>query len=194
MAPNVCFTWISTCVTLSEWRDVSLMVGAYLAIPGVVFTAWKTLQEIRKFREERTRERQSRIHARQLDALGVLYEGLDKIQAYAQLMTKSAIFEGERPEEYPRLLQSGLVEARREFVAQRLLLPVDVVSQIETFIQKTTEGQINFYLAERATTTDDRPQRAQYWTKTAEIAHKELPELLKSIESTARKIIHGETT
>ena len=159
----------------------------------MVFTAWKTLQELRKFREERTRERQSRIHARQLDALGKLYEGLDKTQAYAQLMTKSAIFEGENTEEYPRLLQSALVEASREFVAQRLLLPVDIVSQIETFIQKTTEGQINFALAARTTTTDDRPQRAQYWTKAAEIAHKELPELLQAIETAGRKIIHGET-
>lgn len=170
-------------MTLSEWKDLSLIIGAYITIPSVIIGVVKTFRE-------KTLERRSRIHARQLDALCQLYERLDKVQGYSQLMTKSLSIEGENIEAYPGLLASSMAEARHDFLMARLLLPADIVKAVEDFFKKTSEGQIHHRLAQM--TTIEAVQRGNLWSKAGKVAHQEMPALLNTIEQKAREIIHGE--
>lgn len=191
MGNNFCLLWSSPCLSMSEWRDVSLIISAFVALPGVLYAAFKTHYELKKLREEKARERLSRVHSKQLDALGKLFICLDKVQQYCQLMTKSAIFEGEKPEEYPGQLAAAMVEARNEFVGSRLLLPIAVVEMVERFFEKAIGSQVQLGIFDRLAGMQGEA-RAQYWTQAATIAHSEMPSLLSQIETSARNIIHGE--
>lgn len=106
-------------------------------------------------------------------------------------MTKSAIFEGEKPEEYPERLAAAVGEARKEFICSRLLLPVAVVEMVERFFEKAVGSQIQLGMSNRLIGMQGE-NRAQYWTQAATIAHSEMPSLLSQIEVSARGIIHGE--
>ncbi|MES2770902.1 MAG: hypothetical protein V4623_02820 [Pseudomonadota bacterium] len=187
---SYCLCWSTICLSISEWKDLALIIATYVALPSTVFAVFKTVAEIRKLREEKARERSSRIHAQQLEALRKLYEQLDQVQRYAQLMTKSAIFVGENVEGYPALLQSAFDRAVSEFVSARLLLPLNLVRQIEAFFLKVSESQIHLGVGLR--TESDGIQRAAYWKEAATISHQEMPSLLASIEGSARAIIGSE--
>ena len=175
---------------MAEWREVALITAAYVAVPGVLIAAWKTFEEVKKLREEKARERLSRIHAELLESLRKLYEQLDQVQAYSQLLTKSATFEGEKADEYPRLLGSALTAARREFVSARLLLPENLVRLIDSFFGKVMEAQIHLGVADAIVWGG--AQRAENWKKAAAISHQNMPALLGSIEDAARAVIHQE--
>lgn len=135
-------------------------------------------------------QRRSRIHERQVDILSKLYKCLLEAQEYSKLMTKSVIFEGEKPEGYPMLLQDAVRNAYKEFAMGRLLLPSDVAEQVDAFFQKVSEGQIQFSFANHPMTPNGH-ERAQFWEKAGTIAYQEVPALLRVIEQQARSIIHG---
>lgn len=48
------------CLSLSEWKDVATMVGIFVAVPGGLFAAYKTIQEIRKSYEQKAEEGRQR--------------------------------------------------------------------------------------------------------------------------------------
>ena len=191
MITTYCFLWMSPCLSISDWKDISLIVGTCVAIPGVLIAAYKTWHEIKKLREQRDQERHSRVHKCQLEILGKIYKCLDDVQGYSQLMTKSVTFEGENPDEYPKLLGRAVIDARNEFAMGRLLLPVDVVTQIDTFFKKIFEGQYQLSMA-RYSMVQDGSERVQFWNNTGAISFQEMPALLRTIEDKARTIIHGE--
>lgn len=189
MSDLYCLFWFSPCLSIEEWKDFAAIVATWAGIPGILIAACKALTEIRKLREERARERLSRIHAQQLDALRKLYERLTQVQTYSQYMTKSVIFEGEKVEEYPAQLSAAFHEARQEFTSARLLLPHDLVRQIENYFQQVVESQSNLGTALRM---EAGVARAEFRIKAGTIAYNEMPLLLSAIESSARAIIHGE--
>lgn len=135
-------------------------------------------------------QRRSRIHERQVDILSKLYKCLLEAQEYSKLMTKSVIFEGEKPEEYPMLLRAAVTNAYKEFAMGRLLLPGDVAKQVDAFFQKVSEGQVQFDMAKHPMVSDGHV-RAQCWEKAGTIAYQEIPSLLRIIEEQAHIIIHG---
>lgn len=51
-----CVYFTGVCMSLSEWKDVATIVGIYVAVPGGLFAAFKTWQEIRKGWQQRERE------------------------------------------------------------------------------------------------------------------------------------------
>jgi hypothetical protein len=190
MVASYCLLWSSACLSIEEWKGIAVIIATYVALPGALFAAFKTFVEIRRLREERARERLSRIHGQQLESLRRLYENLDSVQAYAQRMTSSAILEGEQVDRYPELLASALGTARQVFTSARLLLPASLVEKIETYFNKVVEGQVQLGVAQRIVWGG--AEREAYWKKAASIAHQELPVLLSAIEGSARAIIHGE--
>ena len=115
-----------------------------------------------------------------------------EVQIYAQCMTKGAFFEGEKREEYPLRFNKAFNKAQEEFINDCLLLPVNVEDQVNAFFQKVLEGQVQLGLATHPMVVDGQ-QRATFWGKAAEIAHKELPKLLDTIKEQARHIIYSET-
>ena len=191
MASTFCLFGLAPCFTMSEWRDLALIISAYIALPGVLIAAFKAHYELKKLRQERSRERRSRIHEKQLEALMRLFATLKKIQDYSQLTTKSVILEGEKIEEYPKLLGESVVKAANEFTQTRLLLPIEVASLVEEFFEKAVDSQIRMGVFERLVGVQGEV-RKQYWEQAANIAHSEMPSLLAKIEASARSIIHEE--
>jgi len=143
-----------------------------------------------KFEHAFLLQRRSRIHDRQVEILSKVYKYLLDAQEYSKLMTKKVIFEGEKPEEYPLLLQSAVTNAYKEFAMGRLLLPSDVAEQIQAFFHKVSEGQVHFAIAKHAMVSEGNV-RAKCWEKAGEIAYHEIPALLRIIEKQAHNIIHG---
>lgn len=135
-------------------------------------------------------QRFSRIHERQVDILIKLYKYLLEAQEYSKLMTKSGIFEGEKPEEYPMLLQDALRNAHKEFAMGRLLLRGDIAEKVDVFFRKIFEMQVEFSMAKHPMVPDGNV-RAQYWEKAGKIAYQEIPSLLRIIEEQAHIIIYG---
>lgn len=136
---------------------------------------------------------QSRIHERQIDILSKLYKCLLEAQEYSKLMTKSVIFTGEKPDEYPKLLQASVTKAYKEYTMGLLLLPGDVAGKVDTFFQKVSEEQRQLEMANHPMVADGQ-ERAKFWKKAGTIAYQEIPALLRSIEEQARNIIQGSNT
>jgi hypothetical protein len=110
---------------------------------------------------------------------------------FPQLMTTAFIPTGQKPDEYPKLLESAVIEAHNEFMMGRLFLPVDVANQVVGFFQLVYKGQSQFSLA-RHPMIPNGQERAKFWDEAGKIAHQEIPALLRTIEEQARSIIYGE--
>lgn len=57
-APLYCAFFSSPCFSVADWKDIALTIATYVAIPGAIFAAWKTFQEINKSLEQRATELQ----------------------------------------------------------------------------------------------------------------------------------------
>jgi hypothetical protein len=136
-------------------------------------------------------QRTSRIHDRQVDVLINLYKHLQEAHIYLHAMSRSAIFEGEKPEEWPELLQNALIKAEDAFKSGRLLLPATIVAQYHEFYSQMLQGQLNLSLAHHPALADGM-QRAEYCDRAKKIAYRDIPPLLEAIEKSGREIIHGE--
>ena len=134
--------------------------------------------------------RVTRVHERTVDTLTKLYRYLYEAEAFLQLMSASARFEGEKPEEYPRRFAEAIASARDELSAGRLLVPRQLAEQCDKFFAKLFEGQSDLGFANHPMVVDGL-QRAQFWDKAKSVAYKEVPELRKEIENAARVAIHG---
>lgn len=134
--------------------------------------------------------RESQIHGRQVDTLMKLHEHLEKAKAYLQLMASRVRFDGEKPEEYPGLFINALNAARDEFVAGRLLIPLQVIAQLDDLLNKLWEGRNELAWANLPMSIDGNV-RAQFWDRATAIAYDEIPKLLHQIEIDGRKIIYG---
>lgn len=135
-------------------------------------------------------QRASRVHERQVETLLKLDHHLRTAHAYLQLMSKSAIFKGEDPATYPGKFQAAIGAARDELAATRLLLPREVVAQVDQLFRKISEGQLELsFFFDRLSPSG--PERAKYWERAQAIAYEELPRLLDIVEAAAREVIHG---
>jgi hypothetical protein len=80
--------------------------------------------------------------------------------------------------------------ARDELVQGRLFIPPALARQCDSFFEVVFEGRLNFSLAHNPMVNP--VQQAKYWTSAAEVAHRELPRILKQIDEATRVVIHGE--
>lgn len=164
------------------------ILGSGVATAGV--GAWFASRFNRRIEEQKAvLQRASRVHERQVDALSELYAALRQAHDYLQLATKSAIFAGENPDEYPKRFMNAVRAAYEKFVAIRLLLPIAVVTHADAFFAKAQEGHTNFGFARYNEILPE--QRAAAWDRAKTIAYDELPKLLASLESSAREVVHG---
>ena len=138
-------------------------------------------------------DRASREHDRQVDTLAKLYEHLYKAQAFLELMSATARFEGERHEQYPGLFLDSLTSARDELLAGRLLIAPEVVRQCDALLKKLWSGRAELAYA-RDPMIVDVNQRAQFWDAARKTAYEDIPRLLQEIETSARAVIHGQET
>ena len=184
---------------LNDLKDISIISASIFSIIGGSIAVPKTLYEIAKLREEKSRERKSRIHAKQIDAIVPLYIALEKCFHYYQQMTKPYIFEGEKTEEYPALLSSALSESRKQFMLSRLFLPPDVEETVDAFVNKIIEGQVfleEFKRLDKLNKHQDprymKFDAENYWNKAENVSFTDLPPILQALKRRAREIIHDE--
>jgi hypothetical protein len=135
----------------------------------------------------------SPLYERQIDALTKLGDDFRKALDYLQSMTRSAGFEGElSKEEYWFLSEKAVKSAYEIFSNTRLLIPLNLAALCERFFSFVHECKSNFDAARHPATVDGH-QRAAFWDKAGEIAHKELPGILKQIETGSRNLIHEQS-
>jgi hypothetical protein len=132
--------------------------------------------------------RLSRIHEKQVDTLSKLYGHFTEARSYLQLMQKSAIFGGEKPEEYPKQLVESLNSARDTLTFGRLVVPESICALCDTFFAKAFESQQEFAFA----TWDqlDPQHRLKLREKATDLSYNVIPELLLQIERAGRGIVH----
>jgi hypothetical protein len=57
MSTNIyCLSNASYCLSLSDWKDVASILGTTIAVPSVLFAAYKTYKEVQRSREQRQSE------------------------------------------------------------------------------------------------------------------------------------------
>jgi hypothetical protein len=177
-----------------SWQEVGLSAGLTIVGSGLGTTFVGMLFKRKFDRELEVQKafltRVSRVHDRSVDTLTKLYRYLYEAEAFLQLLSATARYEGERPEEYPRRFVESLVAARDELSAGRLLIPSHLVEQCDRFFNKLFEGQTELGFATHPMVLDGL-QRAHSWDKAKSIAYEQVPELRREIEKIARAIIHG---
>jgi hypothetical protein len=132
--------------------------------------------------------RLSRIHEKQVDTLSKLYGHFTEARNYLQLMQKSALFEGEKPEEYPKRLVESLNSARDTLTFGRLVIPESVAAQCDLFFERVFESQREFAFA--SWDQLDAQHRLKLREKATDLSYKAIPELLVQIERAGRGIVH----
>lgn len=115
---------------------------------------------------------------------------LREAHEYLQLMSKSAIFEGEDPSQYPLKFRKAITDAYNQLAEGRLLLPPRVASDAEAFFKKMIEGQQELVFFSSPMVPDGN-ERAAYWNRAKVIAYQEAPRLMQALEDSARALIHG---
>lgn len=90
------------CMSVAEWKDFTLMLAAIVAVPGVIFTAFKTFKELSERRIESQKELElQRIeftleqHRRLFDD-SVLYSVLSLIDSDAGELAKAEMWDPKR--------------------------------------------------------------------------------------------------
>jgi hypothetical protein len=58
VATQYCLPFISWCFTISEWREIATIIATVVTVPGALFAAYKTYQEIKKGRVQREKDQQ----------------------------------------------------------------------------------------------------------------------------------------
>lgn len=140
--------------------------------------------------------RGSKIHEQQVEIIGKLYVSISEIQQLMQSVSSSVSLKSSFPEYGKELteqfsqLGSIFRSARSDFVLARLYLPEQLSKQIEDFFTQASEcmGTMFFASSEDIPSRRNDPERLSTAYRTAIL---ELPSLLKSIESLARKLIHS---
>jgi hypothetical protein len=133
--------------------------------------------------------RLSRIHEKQVETLSTLYGHFTEAQSYLQLMQKSAVFEGEKSDEYPKRLIESLNSARNALTFGRLVIPTNIAAQCDAFFEKVFESQQEFAFARWDQL--DPEHRLKLREKATNLSYKVIPELLKQIEHAGRGIVHS---
>lgn len=57
-----CVALTALCMTLSDWKDAASIVGTIVAVPGVLFAAYKTWREVQRIGEQRSLDSEKRTH------------------------------------------------------------------------------------------------------------------------------------
>ena len=134
--------------------------------------------------------RGTRLHERTVDTLIRLYSALYKAQAYLQIMSGSAVYEGVTTNDYSKLLVEAIVLARDELLVGRLLIPVELVERCDHLFKTLLDGRASLDYATDPMVIDGN-QRKRLFDAASGVAYKEVPALLAELEATARAIIHS---
>lgn len=134
-------------------------------------------------------QRSGLVHARQVDALSVIYSKLEHALFYLQRVTSAGKYEGEEDNKLLQGMARELAPASEEFSKNKLLVSDDLRNKLDEFFNKMVLVGLDVRLA-----LDPMVQgepRVKIWTQAQQTAYKELPSILEAIRVEARAVIHG---
>lgn len=182
-----------------------LLSGMKSTLPSIIGsgigTTFISILFKRKFDKEleiqkATLMRGSKIHEQQVAIISKLYISLSEILEFTQSLSSSVTLKESFPE-YGEIvakqfsqLESAFRSAKSDFLLARLYLPEQLSTQIEDFFSQASECMGTMFIAssEDAPARLSDPERLNIAYRTAIV---NLPKLLRSIESLARKLIHA---
>ncbi len=133
-------------------------------------------------------QRSGLIHARQVDALSVIYSKLEHALFYLLRVTSAGKFEGEDDDKLLQGMIRELASASEELSKTKLLMSDSLRRKLDEFFNKMVSVRIDVRLALDPIVQGD--PRVKIWTQAQQTAHKELPSILEAIRVEARKVIH----
>lgn len=66
MTTLYCLSSNAYCLSMTEWKDLAAVVGTLVAVPGVLFAAYKTWREVQKSQEQKQADFEQRQRAQEL--------------------------------------------------------------------------------------------------------------------------------
>jgi len=176
-----------------EFNEIALTsLGS--GVVSVVLIAIKQWNDKRIELQKARLGRASWIHQRQVEILSKLYRHLTDMQDDLKNATRAGRLTNELPPEgYVKAFFDDLALARSEFIDGKLLLPVEIVAACEELFREFWNAQLAIGIAWNLIQIGDGAGHAQNWTKAQEIAHQFIPDLLKGIDASARRVIHEES-
>jgi len=130
------------------------------------------------------------IHKHQVDALLAITPKLEHALFYLQRAASGSKFQGEASDqELLRRMGVDLAAASTEYSQKKLLIDVSLTRKIDEFFSKVVSAGMSLNHALDPMTPNGET-RANHWRRAQEIADKELPPLLRAIQTDSRAVIH----
>jgi hypothetical protein len=192
-----------------NWKDVITVLGGNAALlAAAVWLSQKLLshlfaQELEKYKSDLKTTtdaeiarvsaflaRASHVHERQVDVLVTLYSQLWEALGHLQNMGRAGRFawEPSLDKDY-HLWAKAVGNALRTLSKGRVLIPRELASQCDQFLDALTQGQRYLASAELPDLADAL-QRAEFREMGAKAAYEQIPPLLNEIYDAVQTIIH----
>jgi hypothetical protein len=143
-----------------------------------------------RVREEMIR-RGSKVHELQVQALMELNTSLQDVAKEVTQATGAAKWAGSNFEKSLGRMRTLWIEAETIFRRQRLLMPEEVVTQVNDYFRQVAVALVTAQEA-RDTSLKDAALAEPLFKKAHEAATKELPAVLATLDRAARSIIYGD--
>jgi hypothetical protein len=173
----------------NPWLPLLTSVLVALAgLAGVAVGALLNARVAKGLAEQTARlARGTNLHLMQVEHLGKLGRFLFEATENGIMLTfGSRLNTDPSDQEIVKFFRGSLRSAYNEYLDCRLLLPPAVATQVESFFRKMADYRIQLGGLE-LTPAGDR--HAEAFTAAQQTANKEIPELLKTIDDSARRII-----
>jgi hypothetical protein len=118
-----CVTTSSACLSMSDWKDLASILGTLVAVPGVLFAAYKTWREVQRSREQRASELEQREREHQLRRAEFTLSQHRRLFDDPALSSVMKILDGDNPD----LREVSMWEPKRKFLTffEELILLVN---------------------------------------------------------------------
>jgi hypothetical protein len=107
-----CLTASSYCLSLADWKDLASIVGTVIAVPGILFAAYKTWREVQRFNEQRHSELEQRAREHQLKRLEFTLSQHRRLFDDPVLASVLRVLDGDNP----ALRNTEMWDSKRKFL------------------------------------------------------------------------------
>lgn len=110
--PEYCLFWTQPCFTLDGWNDIAVIIATYIAVPGILFAAYKTFDEIKKSRIERENENKQKEREHLLKRIDFTLAQHRRLYDDPALYSVLALVDGDER----KLAEPEMWDAKRKFL------------------------------------------------------------------------------
>lgn len=135
-------------------------------------------------------QRSTRVHEKQIDALLQIYSKLERSHFFLLRAASSGVLEGEDKNAIVQVMVKELTAASKIYSEKKLLVPDSLSLKLDQFFGRFLSARVDLSYA-MGDMVPSGPAKAEFWKRAQTEAYAHLPELLASIETEARGVIHG---